>query len=106
MPVGARGPGYDTTWGFTNMSDMTITGTLYVFNSSNQLLAAGSVVLPRTSQVFRSSSASDLNLPRNNSGYAIFAHNGPPASVVADSYMVNSAGTVITYTKFESRYTQ
>ncbi len=98
--------GYETTWGMTNMSDMTICGTLYVFNSSGQLLAAGAVVLSPTKQVVHSSSASDLNLPRNSSGYAIFVHLGPPTSVIADSYMVNGAGTVITYTKFENRYPQ
>lgn len=98
--------GYDTTWGFTNMSDMTITGTLYVLNASNQLVSSASISVPANGQVFRTSSPSDLNLPRNNSGSAIFAHNGPPSSIVGDSYMVNSAGTTIVYTKFESRYTQ
>jgi hypothetical protein len=98
--------GYDTCWGFVNMSDMTITGTLYIFNSSNQMVAAAPVSVQPNGQVFRNSSASDLNLPRNNSGRAIFAHNGPPSSIVADSYMVNGNATVVTYTKFESRYTQ
>ncbi len=97
--------GYETTWGFTNMSDMTIGGTLYVLDSGNRLLAAGGVILSPNKQVFHSSSTSDLNLPRNSSGYAIFVHNGPPSSVLADSYMVNGTGTVITYTKFENRNT-
>ncbi len=98
--------GYDSTWGFTNMSDMAVAGTLYVFNASNQLLASVPVSLPANGQVFRSSGSSDMNLPRNNSGSVIFAHNGPPSSIIADSYMVNSAGTMIVYTKFESRYIQ
>ena len=98
--------GYDTSWGFTNMSDMTITGTLYVLNTNNQVLSAASITLAPNGQVFRGSGTTDLNLARNNSGSVIFAHNGPPSSILADSYMVNSTGTVITYTKFESRYTQ
>lgn len=98
--------GFETSWGFTNMSDMTISGTLYIFNSSNKVLVAAPVSVPPNSQVFRASNPSDLNLPRSNAGFAIFAHNGPPSSVLADSYMVNGNGSVVTYTKFESRYTQ
>jgi len=98
--------GFDTSWGFTNMSDMTITGTLYVFNSSNQLLVAASITVPANGQVFRGSGATDLHLPRSSSGSALFAHNGPASALLADSYMVNSNATVVTYTKFESRYTQ
>ena len=98
--------GYDSTWGFTNMSDMTITGTLYVFDSNNHLLVAAPVTLLANSQVFRVTGASDLNLPRNNAGSAFFAHNGPPSAILGDAYMLNSNGTVIVYSKFESRYTQ
>jgi hypothetical protein len=98
--------GYDSSWGFTNMSDMTITGTLYVLNTYNQVVKAAQVTVPANGQVFRVSNPSDLNVPRNVAGDAIFAHNGPPSAIVADSYMVNSNATVITYTKFESRSTQ
>ena len=98
--------GWDTSWGFTNMSDMAINGTLYVLNGSNQVLVAAPVTLSPNSQVFRSSGASDLKLPRNNAGSAFFAHDGPPSSVLADSYMVNGNGSVVVYSKFESRYTQ
>ena len=98
--------GFDSSWGFTNMSDMTITGTLYVFNTNNQLLVAATVTVAPNSQVFRVTGSSDLNLPRNNSGSAIFAHNGPPSSVIGDAYMVSSNGTTIIYSKCESRYTQ
>jgi hypothetical protein len=98
--------GYDTTWGFTNMSDMTITGTLYVFGLGNHVLAAPTVTIPANEQVFRGSGGSDLNLPRNSYGTAIFEHNGPPGSIIGDAYMVNGTATVVTYTKFESRSTQ
>lgn len=98
--------GFDTSWGFTNMSDMPITGTLYVYGAGNQLLAAKQISIPANQQVFRSSNPSDLNLPRNNAGFALFAHNGPPGAVVADAYMQNGNATSTVPAKFESRYTQ
>jgi len=98
--------GFDTSWGFTNMSDMPITGTLYVYNSGNQLLVAASISIPANQRVSSGSSPANLNLPRNNSGYALFAHNGPPGAVLADAYLQNSTVTVIVPEKFEARYTQ
>ncbi len=98
--------GFDTSWGFTNMSDMPITGTLYVYNASNQLLVAAQISVPANQQVFTSTYSTGLNLPRNSAGYAIFAHNGPPGAIVADAYVQNANVTVIVPEKFESRYTQ
>lgn len=98
--------GYDTSWGFTNMSDMQITGTLFIYGPNNKLLASPQITLPAGQQVFRSSHPTDLNLPRNNAGYALFAHNGPPGAILADAYVQNANSTVIVPEKFESRYTQ
>lgn len=98
--------GFDTSWGFTNMSDMPITGTLYVYNASNQLLVAASVSVPANQQVSRASYPTSLNLPRNSSGYALFAHNGPPGAILGDAFEVNGNVTVMVPEKFEARYTQ
>jgi hypothetical protein len=98
--------GYDTQWGFTNMSDMTVTGTLSIYNMSNQLLRSVSVTIPAGGQVFRLSIAGDINLPRENAGSAIFSHNGPPHAILGDTYMLNGNATLVVYSKFESRYAQ
>jgi hypothetical protein len=98
--------GFDASWGFTNMSDMPITGTLWVYGPNNKLLAAVAVIVPANQQVFRGSYSYDLNLPRNSAGYAFFAHNGPPGAILADAFLQNATNTVITPEKFESRYTQ
>jgi hypothetical protein len=98
--------GFDTSWGFTNMSDMSITGTLYIYGAGNKLLASPQVTIPPGQQVFRSSHPTDLNLPRNNAGYALFAHNGPPGAILADAYVQNASVTVIVPEKFETRNMQ
>ena len=98
--------GYDTSWGFTNMSDMSISGTLYIYGPNNKLLASPKMTIPAGQQVFRSSHPTDLNLPRNNAGYALFAHNGPPGAILADAYVQNATATVIVPEKFEPRYAQ
>ncbi len=98
--------GYDTQWGFTNTSDMPITGTLSIYETSAHLLWSGTISVAPGGQVFRSSAASDLNLPRNDAGYAIFSHTGPPQAIIADSYMLNGNATVVVYTKFETRNSQ
>jgi len=97
---------FDTSWGLTNMSDMSITGTLYIYGPNNKLLASPKITIPANQQVFRSSHPTDLNLPRNNAGYALFAHNGPPGSILADAFVQNASATVITPERFESRYAQ
>jgi len=96
--------GFDTSWGFTNMSDMPITGTLYVFGSNNQLVTSATVTVPANGQVFRTTYGYDLKLPRNRDGFVMFAHNGPPGSILGDAIMQNSTLTVAIPSKFESRY--
>jgi hypothetical protein len=98
--------GFDASWGFTNMSDMPITGTLSIYGANNKLLASVQFSIPANQQLFRVSNPSDLNLPRNNAGYAMFAHNGPPGSILADAYELNGNVTVVVPETFESRYSQ
>ena len=98
--------GFDTSWGFTNMSDMLVTGTLYVYGSNNQLIKSVTITIPANQQVFHSTYSYDLNLPRSRDGFAIFAHNGPPGAILADANMQNSAMTVVVPSKFEARYAQ
>lgn len=79
---------------------MTLTGTFSVYDLSNNLLALVQFAVPPGAEVVRGSSASDLNLPQNHSGYALFSHNGPPGAIVADAYLV-SPTVQVTYAKFE-----
>jgi hypothetical protein len=97
---------FDTQWGLTNMSDMSVTGTLSIYDGNNKLIKSTQVTVPPTGQVFRLSNASDLNLPRDTAGSAVFAYNGPPRAILGDAYFINAAATVIVYAKFESRYSQ
>lgn len=95
--------GYDTQWGFMNLSDMTVQGTLTVYDINNQQLNSIRVTIPPAGLVVRTSSFNDLDLPRNTTGSAIFTHNAPPRSILADAYMLNSSATLVVYAKFESR---
>ncbi len=93
--------GYGDQWGFLNVSDMPVTGLLAVYDTNNVLISSVQFTVPALGEVFRSSYASDLNITSNRSGFAVFSYNGPPGSIIADAYMINSTGTVVTYTKFE-----
>src|ERR1035441_1466196 len=94
--------GFDNEWMFQNISDMPITGVLTVYDFSNHALTAAQTSIPPGAGVVRYSHNFEINLPRNSAGYAIFSHNGPPNSIVAISYMVNGALTVIAPARFES----
>jgi hypothetical protein len=96
--------GGDSHWSFTNLSDMPITGTLNVYESSGRLVVAAPVVLPAGGHSSHYTASSDLNLNRNLAGYAVFSHNGPPQAVLADAYLVTTTGLV--FVKFESRSQQ
>jgi hypothetical protein len=94
--------GFDDQWGFMNLSDTDIMGIFSVYDLTGRKLAQVQFSIPGGGLVFRTSSPSDLNLPRNTSGYAIYSHNGPPNSIFPDSYMINSSATVVVPTKFEA----
>ncbi len=94
---------FETWWGFMNMSDMTIQGTFNVYDTTNKLLKSAPISIPARGLVFHQTALSDLALPRNSSGYAVFAHNGPPHAVLGDAYMLNGNATVIVPAKFEPR---
>ncbi len=95
--------GYDTQWGFMNASDMSIATSLSIYDATSKLLKSVSITVPAGGIVVRSSAKSDLNLPRNASGYAIYTNTGPPGAIMADAYMLNSDATVVIPAKFEPR---
>lgn len=93
--------GYGCQWGFLNVSDFAVTGILTVYDVNSRLLVSTWFVVPAAGEVIKKSYSNDLNLPANVSGFATFSHNGPPGAIIADAYMINSTGMVVTYTKFE-----
>lgn len=102
--------GYDTQWGFANLSDMPISGTFIVYDSNGYPVTQASFTLSASGQpgsyTLRNSSSSDLNIRRSTNGYAVFAYSGPPQAILADAYFINATATVIVPTKFESRNSQ
>ncbi len=95
--------GYDNAWGFLNASDMTIVGTLTVYDTSGRALRSAYLTLSPGAEQFKFTFPTDMNLPRNSAGYATFSHNGPPNSVIADAYMENLSINVVFTSKFEAR---
>ncbi len=92
--------GYDLLWTMLNVSDMTITGTFTALDMNGQVVAAMQFSIPPGGRVARSSATNDLNLPRNSVGSAMFSHNGPPNSIVAEAFL--NGPTTATPEKFES----
>jgi len=102
--------GYDTQWGFANLSDMPISGTFIVYDSNGNQVTQVSFSLSPSGQpgayTLRASGPSDLNIRRSANGYAAFAYAGPPQAILADAYFINATATVIVPTKFETRNVQ
>ncbi len=92
-------PGNDIWWILLNVSDMPITGTLTVFDNNGRVITASQFNIAAGGRITRSSGTSDVNLPRNTAGWAIFSHNGPPSSISGEAFMVNATTTV--YEKFD-----
>jgi len=95
--------GYDNAWGFLNVSDMTIVGTLTVYDVSGNAVASTQLNLPGGTQRFKFTMPSDMNLPRNSAGYATFSHNGPPGSIIADAYLENLSAGMVFVSTFAAR---
>ncbi len=98
--------GFASTWGFNNNSDHDMSGTFTIYDGSGNVLKTVSVTVPAGKVKFYSSGPSDLNLPNNVAGSAMFAFVGPPGAIQADAYMLNSNATVVIPTKFETRNVQ
>jgi hypothetical protein len=79
--------GYDLLWTMLNISDMTITGTFTALDMNGQVIVASQFSIPPGGRVARSSGTSDLNLPRNSAGSAMFSHNGPPNAIMAEAFL-------------------
>ena len=94
--------GNDVLWGLVNVSDMPVTGILTLFDINGQVITSVQTNIPAGGRVSRCSGTSDINLPRNAAGSAIFSHNGPPNAILGDAFMVNSSGAPPLPVKFET----
>jgi hypothetical protein len=93
----------DVQWGFFNLSDMLITGTLTILDSNGLILLTAPVSIPPGGRTTRFTGSWDLNLPRNLAGSAMFSHNGPPNAILGDAFLVSSTGNPSPYPiKFET----
>ena len=91
--------GFTTQWGFQNTTNFNITGTLKVFTTAGTLVSNTTFDIPSGRVVFKTSSA--LTITANQSGNAIFTHNGPPGGIQADAYFVSSDVKTVVPAKFE-----
>lgn len=98
--------GFTTQWGFNNLSHSAISGKLTIYDSVGNVLKSVDLTLAAGKSTFRTSSPSDLNLPANNVGSAMFAYVGPAGAIQADAYFLNANATVIVPSKFESQNAQ
>ena len=86
--------GNDVQWILMNVSDMPMTGTLSVIDMNGQVITAVQVSIPPGGRISRTTGSSDLNLPRELAGSAVFAHNGPPNSVIAEAFLLTGTGSL------------
>jgi len=92
--------GNDVQWILMNISDMPVTGTITVTDMNGQVITAVQLSIPAGGRVSRFTGTSDLNLQRGIAGSAMFSHNGPPSSIMAEAFMINGAATLTE--KFEA----
>jgi len=91
--------GSDILWVITNVSEMMLSGSLRVLDMNGQVLIMVQINIPPGGRIARSSAISDLNVPRNSAGSALFSHNGPPNAAIGEAFMMG--GAVSTPEKFE-----
>ena len=98
--------GFETSWGFQNTSNATITATLTVLRNDGSVEATTSFTIPPRGVAFQGTRPSDLNIADNRAGTAVLTHNGPPGGIQADGFMVSPDGLTGFPVKFEPRSLQ
>ncbi len=87
--------GFHTEFGFRNTTNATINGTLTLLNDDGTVNTTSSFAIPANGTVFRDTRAAaligptGLEVPNDSKGSAQFTHDGPPAAVVADAFIVH-----------------
>jgi hypothetical protein len=83
--------GYSTQWGLQNTTGTSITGTLTLRESyGGSATYTRAVTLPANVTTFLTTLDPGFTIPAGRGGSAMFAHNGPPGSVLGDAYLISS----------------
>jgi hypothetical protein len=84
--------GYFTQWGLQNTTGTAITGTLTVQESyGGAATYTRAVMLPANVTTFLTTLDQGFSIPSGRGGSAMFAHTGPPGSVLGDAYLISPA---------------
>lgn len=97
--------GFNTHWGFNNTTASDISGNLTIIDGNGTVLkTVTGALIPAGRSTFYSSDSTDLNIPINHVGSAMFAYVGPPGGVLADAYFINGNASVIVPALFASKH--
>ena len=93
--------GFYTSYGLTNTTGSTVSGTLTFINGDGTVAATKTVMIAPNTNVFVDTTG--LPIAANKAGMAIFAHSGTAGSILADGFIANFSLTVpvIQPVKFE-----
>jgi hypothetical protein len=103
--------GVHTEWGFTNTTGLAISGVFTLIRNDGSVqagtpitinIAANGAAFADTRNV---GAGNPLNIPNNQFGKAVFAHDGPPGAIIGDSYIIDAGfpgGPFIQPGKFET----
>jgi hypothetical protein len=86
-PAWSTNGSFDTFYSFQNTTGAPLTGTLTLLSTSGSVVATFPVSVPAGQAV--SLNTSSLGVGRNQTGTAMFTHNGPPGSIVAEAAIAN-----------------
>ncbi len=83
-------PDFLTAWGFQNVSNQSVTGTLTLVDSTGVVAGTKSFTIPAGQVAFADTTTNAADFPgtANKAGRAVFSHTGPSGAVVADAFIV------------------
>jgi hypothetical protein len=86
--------GFNTFYRLANTTAQPLTVRLKMINDAGTVVRAISFsILGSRSAPTRNTTASDLNIPANTGGFAIFTHDGPPGALALDGFLMQ--GTTV-----------
>lgn len=89
---------FSTQYSFVNNTDVNITGTLTLYNTSGAVLNSVPITVNAGAQLFYI-----FSTPPNQVGNATFAFIGPAGGITADAFFLNTGATVVVPSTFAPR---
>jgi hypothetical protein len=81
---------FETFYRFNNVTNGSISVTLWLLNDAGTVVASPTFAVPANStSPTRNTGPTDLNLPDDTAGQAIITHNGPPGAIHVDGFSGN-----------------